>query len=186
VHGAEARLITLHRAGLQPKTRRTMMSITNTDPERAAEELAHAKRVVETTLEGWDLLTWNELLADDVRLSLSFGGMDVSQLGDLRAVGGNLDVSGKKQAKEVLQSIYGDLRTGLSVTTEVVSGYDAILLGNLAVQTSRDGFESVPMGVFMTFDPRGRVREMTIAAIDVPALTDAIRNAARAGLAKAA
>jgi hypothetical protein len=162
------------------------MSTTNMDQQRAAEGLAHAKRVVETTLEGWELLSWNELLADDVRLSLSFGALDVSRLGDLRAVGGNLTVSGKKQAKEVLQSIYSDLRTGLTVTTEVVSGYDAILLGNLAVQTSPEGFESVPIGVFMTFDPRGKVEEMTIAAIDVPALTDAIRNAARAGLAKAA
>jgi hypothetical protein len=163
-----------------------MMSTTNMDRQRAAEGLAHAKRIVETTLEGWDLLTWNELLADDVRLSLSFGAMDVGRLGDLRATGGSLDVRGKKQAKEVLQSIYSDLRTGLAVTTEVVSGYDAILLGNLAVQTSGEGFESVPVGVFMTFDPRGRVQEMTIAAIDVPALTDAIRNAARAGLTNAA
>jgi hypothetical protein len=163
-----------------------MMSTTNIDRQRAAEGLAHAKRVVETTLEGWDLLTWNELLADEVRLSLSFGAMDVGRLGDLRAAGGSLEVSGKKQAKEVLQGIYGDLRNGMAVTTEVVSGYDAILLGNLAVQTSGEGFKSVPMGIFMTFDPHGKVREMTIAAIDVPALTDAIRNAARAGLANAA
>jgi hypothetical protein len=175
------------RADLQPGKGRTTMSTTNIDLQRTAEGLAHAKRVVETTLEGWDLLTWNELLADDVRLSLNLGALDVSRLGELRAAGGRLDVSGKAQAKDVLQSIYGDLRTGLAVTTEVVSGYDAILLGNLAVRTKgEEGIESLPMGVFMTFDARGRVTEMTIAAIDVPALTDAIRNAARAGLASAA
>ena len=162
------------------------MSTTSIDRQRTAEELAHAKRVVETTLEGWDLLTWNELLADNVRLSLNFGGLDANRLGELRATGGHLDVSGKKQAKEVLQRIYSELRTGLTITTEVVSGYDAILLGNLAVQTSREGIESFPMGVFMTFDPRGKVLEMTIAAVDLPALTDAIRSAARAGIANAA
>jgi hypothetical protein len=159
---------------------------TNVDRQRMAAELAHAKRVIETTLEGWDLLSWNELLADDVVLSLKLGTLDVSAVGDLRAAGGNLEVSGKKQAKEVLQSIYGDLRSGLTVTTEVVSGYDAILLGNLAVQTSGEGIESFPMGVFMTFDSRGKVLEMTIAAVDLPALTNAIRTAARAGIANAA
>jgi hypothetical protein len=45
-----------------------MMPTTNIDQHRTAEGLAHAKRVVETTLEGWDLLTWNELLADDVSI----------------------------------------------------------------------------------------------------------------------
>jgi hypothetical protein len=162
-----------------------MMSTTNIDRQRTAEELAHAKRVVETTLEGWDLLTWNELLADDVRLSLKLGHLKVSPLGDLRAAGGSLEVSGKERAKEVLQSIYGDLRTGLSVTTEVVSGYDAVLLGNLAVPTNDQGIESLSIGVFMTFDSRGRVQEMTIAAIDLPALTDAIRNAVWGEIAKA-
>ena len=98
------------------------MSTVDVDRQRMAGELAHAKRMIETTLEGWDLLTWNELLADDVSLKLKLGTLDVSGAGDLRAAGGNLEVLGKKQAKEVLQSIYDDLRNGLSITTEVVSG----------------------------------------------------------------
>jgi hypothetical protein len=162
------------------------MSTADVDRQRTAGELAHAKRVIETTLEGWDLLTWNELLTDDVVLSLKLGTLDISGTGDLRAAGGNLEVFGKQRAKEVLQSIYGDLRKGLSITTELVSGYDAIVLGNLAVRTSDGGIESLPMGVFMAFDSRGRIREMTIAAVDLQALTDAIRSAARAGLVKAA
>jgi hypothetical protein len=162
------------------------MSTATVDWQLTARELAHAKRVTETTLEGWDLLTWNELLADDVRLQLRLGALQVSRLGNFLGAGGNLEVFGKEQAKEVLQSIYGDLRKGLSVTTELVSGYDAILLGNLAVRTSDGGIDSLPMGVFMAFDSRGRIREMTIAAVDLQALTDAIRSAARAGLVKGA
>jgi hypothetical protein len=166
--------------------RRFLMSAANVDRQRMAGELAHAKRVIETTLEGWDLLTWNELLADDVLLSLKLGTLIVEGVDDLRVAGGNLEVRGKQQAKEVLQSIYNDLRKDLFITTEVVSGYDAIVLGNLATRTSDGEIESLPMGIFMAFDSRGRIREMTIAAVDLQALTDAIRSAARAGLTKAA
>jgi len=159
---------------------------TDLDRHLEAEELARGKRMIETTLEGWDLLTWNELLADDVVLSLKLGALDVSRIGDIRAVGGNLEVFGKEQAKEVLQKIYADLRNGLSVTTEVVSGYDAILLGNLAVATRDSGIESLPIGIFMAFDSRGRIHEMRIATVDLHALTEAIRTAARAGFANGA
>jgi hypothetical protein len=159
---------------------------TDLDRHLEAEELARGKRMIETTLEGWDLLTWNELLADDVVLSLKLGALDVSRIGDIRAVGGNLEVFGKEQAKEVLQKIYADLRNGLSVTTEVVSGYDAILLGNLAVATRDSGIESLPIGIFMAFDSRGRIHEMRIAAVDLHALTEAIRTAARSGFANGA
>jgi len=161
------------------------MATTDLDRHLEAEELARGKQMIETTLEGWDLLTWNELLADDVVLSLKLGTLEISRIGDIRAVGGNLEVFGKQQAKEVLQKIYADLRNGLSVTTEVVSGYDAILLGNLAVGTRDSGIESLPIGIFMAFDSRGRIHEMTIAAVDLRALADAIRSAARAGIANA-
>jgi len=162
------------------------MSTADVDRQRAADELAHVKRVVETTLEGWDLLSWNELLADDVHLSLRLGTLDISRLGALRAAGGNFEVFGKSQAKEALRGIYDDLRRRLSITTEVVSGYDAIVFGNLALTTTDGGIESVPMGAFMAFDSRGRIREITIAAVDLQVPTDALRSAARAGLAKAA
>jgi hypothetical protein len=162
------------------------MATTDLDRHMDAEELARGKRMIETTLEGWDLLTWNELLADDVVLSLKLGTLDVSRIGDIRAAGGNLQVFCKQQAKEALQNIYGDLRNGLSVTIEVVSGYDAILLGDLAVGTKDSGIEALPIGIFMAFESHGRIREMMIAAVDVQALTEAIRSAARAGVANAA
>jgi hypothetical protein len=173
-------------ARVQQGTRRFPMSTADVDRQRAAEELMHVKRVVETTLEGWDLLSWNELLSDGVCLSLRLGTLDVGRLGELQAASGDIKVFGKTDAKEVLQSIYGTLRKGLSITTEVVSGYDAIVFGNLALTRDDGEIESLPMGVFMAFDSRGRIREMTIAAVDLQAPTDALRDLARAGLAKAA
>jgi len=157
------------------------MSIKEVEQELKSEGLAHAKRMVETTLEGWDLLTWNELLADDVVLSLRLGRLDISRLGDLRGAGGDLKVTGKQQAKGVLKSIYGDLRKDLSVTTEVVSGYDVILLGNLAVQKTAEDVESLPVGIYMAFNSQAKIQKLTIAIVDLQALTDAIRNAAQTG-----
>ena len=146
-----------------------------------AESLAHAKRMIQTTLEGWDLLTWKELLADDVVLSLRLGKLDISRLGDLRGTGGNLEVVGQKQAKDVLEKIYADLRKDLSVTTEVVSGYDAILLGNLAVLKTNNDVESLPVGIYMVFNSQAKIQKMTIAVVDLQTMTDAIREAAQTG-----
>lgn len=157
------------------------MSTMDVARQRRAEGLAHAKRMVETTLEGWDLLTWNELLADDVVLSLRLGTSDISRIGDLRGIGGNLEVTGQKQAKEVLRRIYSDLRKDLSVTTEVVSGYDVILLGTLALQKTNEDVDSLPVGIYMSFNSQAKIRKMTIATVDLQALTDAIRNVTQTG-----
>ena len=157
------------------------MSTMDVARQLRAEGLAHAKRMVETTLEGWDLFTWNELLADDVVLSLRLGTLDISRIGDLRGVGGNLEVTGQKQAKEVLRSIYSDLRKDLSVITEVVSGYDVILLGTLVLQKTNEDIESLPVGIYMSFNSQAKIQKMTIATVDLQELTDAIRNAAQTG-----
>ncbi len=157
------------------------MSTMDVARQMRAEGLAHAKRMVETTLEGWDVFTWNELLADDVVLSLRLGTLDISRIGDLRGVGGNLEVTGQKQAKEVLRSIYSDLRKDLSVITEVVSGYDVILLGTLVLQKPNEDIESLPVGIYMSFNSQAKIQKMTIATVDLQELTDAIRNAAQTG-----
>ena len=154
------------------------MSTVDVERQLKAEGLAHAKRMIETTLEGWDLLTWNELLADDVVLSLKSGTLDPSLIGDLGGLAGNLEAIGRRQAKEVLKSIYGDLRKDLSVTTEVVSGYDAFLLGNLTVHEASENVQSLPVAIYMAFNSQAKIQKMTIAIVDLQVLTEAIRNAA--------
>jgi hypothetical protein len=44
-----------------------------------------------------------------------------------------LQVVGRENAKRVLKSIYGNIKRGLYVTTEILSGYDVALLGQMAL-----------------------------------------------------
>ncbi len=95
------------------------MSTIGVQRQMKTENLVHAKRMIERTLEGWDLLTWKELLADDIVLSLKLGTLDTSRMGGLHGIGSDLEVNGQREAKSVLKRIYGDLRKDLFVTTEV-------------------------------------------------------------------
>lgn len=159
------------------------MSIIDVARQVEAVDLAHGRQMIETTLEGWELLTWNELLAPEVVLSLKLGALDASRLGELDAAGGNLEAAGRDEAKDVLRAIYSDLRKDLIVTTKLVSGYEAILLGSLAVRKADQEHDTLPVGVYMAFNPHGKIQKMTIAAVDLQATVDAMRNAARNGAA---
>ena len=159
------------------------MSTAEVERRLNATSLTHAKRMIETILEGWDLLTWNELLADDVVLSVRLGTAGMNRTGDLYGLRADLQVTGQQEAKRVLKGTYGEFRKGLFVTTEVVSGYDAVLLGNLSVQKPDVQIESVPVGIYMAFNSKGKIRKMTIADVDLQPLIDAIRNAAEGGAA---
>jgi hypothetical protein len=134
-------------------------------------------------LRDFDWLTWNQLLADDVVLSLRLGAVGIDQVGSFSAVGGNLQVVGREDAKRVLKSIYGDLRDGISVTTEMVSGYDAALMGTLALRSVNENAQvsSLPIALYMAFDDVGKIEKMTIAAVDLHPLAEAIRAAAQDG-----
>jgi hypothetical protein len=96
-------------------------------------------------------------------------------------VAGNLQVRGREEAKRVLKSIYDDLRSGLSVTTEIVSGHDAALLGNLALSSTQENTEasSLPIVLYMAFNDEGQIEKMTIASLDLHPLADAILAAAK-------
>ena len=157
------------------------MSATNVERQIESEHLAHAKRAIDTTLQGWDLLSWNELLADDIVLSLRLGAVDISQIGEVRGFGGDFRVTGQSRAKSVLRSIYGDLRKGLSVTTELISGYDVVLLGNFATTKGAHGFESLPIVIYMAFTPQFKIQKMTIATVNLQPLIDTVRNVALSG-----
>lgn len=162
------------------------MSTTDIERQLEAEDLARAKNMTQKILENWDLITWNDLLADDVVLSVRMGSIDIDQVGDLAAVGGNLQVSGREDAKRVLENIYDDIKRGLCVTSEIVSGYDVALLGSLALESTKEGAlsESWPIVIYMKFNSSGMITVMTIATVDLQRLTDAIRSAAQMGTLK--
>ena len=157
-----------------------------------AQDLASAREMVQMILRDWDWLTWDTLLADDIALSLQLGAAGVNKTHGFGAVGGNLQVTGRDEAKRVLKEIYAGLREGLLVTTEIVSGYDAILLGNFSREPANEnaGDLSLPIVLYMTFSDEGKIGKMTIAAADLSSLIEAIlaavqSNAKHLGLSSA-
>ena len=95
---------------MQPTLQVTRMSTIGVQRQMKTENLVHAKRMIERTLRNGDLLTWNELLADDIVLSLKLGTLDTSRMGGLHGIGSDLEVNGQREAKSVLKRINGDLR----------------------------------------------------------------------------
>jgi hypothetical protein len=81
----------------------------------------------------------------------------------------------------VLKDVYPTLRDSLSVTTELISGYDVVLLGNGSVRSTKENAEalSLPVAVYVGFDVEAKVEAMTIAALDLQPMTQSIRAAAR-------
>ncbi|SHL68221.1 hypothetical protein [Bradyrhizobium lablabi] len=65
------------------------MATKDVEQELETEDLTQTKRMVEAILAGWELLTWNELLAEDIVLSLRLGTLDISRLSELRGCGGD-------------------------------------------------------------------------------------------------
>src|SRR5208282_5557921 len=128
-------------------------SMMNLSDRMEAEGLVNSREMVQMILRDWDWLTWDTLLADNVALSLNLGAAAVDMAGNLAAVGRDLKVTGRDGAKRVLQNIYGDLRSGLLVTTEIVSGSDAVLLGNLALRGADEnrGPVSLPVALHLAF-----------------------------------
>jgi hypothetical protein len=154
------------------------MSAINATRQIEAENLAQARSTTQYILHHWELLTWDELLADDVVLCVKLGSIDFNLVGDLGAVGGNLQVRGRQDAKRVLASIYNDIKNGLCVATEIVSGYDVALVGELSLESTKEAAlsKSWPLVIYMKFDSYGKIVRMTVTAVDLQPLLDSIRS----------
>jgi len=164
------------------------MSSIDTERQLNAEDLARAKTMTQHILRDWDLITWNDLLANDVVLSIRMGSIDFDKVDDLAAIGGNVQVCGRADAKRILKGIYNDIKRGLCVTSEIVSGFDVALLGNFALESTKEGAdpESWPIVIYTKFNANGKITAMTIALIDLQPMIDVIRSAAQTGTLKAA
>ena len=152
-----------------------------------AEAFVRAREIVQIFLSEWNSMTWDELLSDDVVLTLRLGAVGIDEVGEFDLVGGNLQVLGREDAKQVLTSIDPELSGGLSVTTELVGEYDVALLGNWVMPPTEEDPEmlSLPIVVYVAFDDEGKIEEMTIAALDLQPLTEAIRAGVKDGAAQA-
>ena len=68
-----------------------------------AEDLSRARELVQMILHDWDLMTWNELLAEDVVLLLNLGSIGTERLGELSVVDGRLQTIGLESATRTLR-----------------------------------------------------------------------------------
>jgi hypothetical protein len=144
------------------------MSANNVERQPETKDRAQVKQMIKTILKGWDHLTWNELLADDVILSFRSAKVDVSQLAALRGYSSVFQATGQKEVTHVLASMYGDLRKDMSVTTDFISGYHVILLGHLFVHRMIGHIESFPMVIYMDLNLERKIQRMTIAVVSLP------------------
>ena len=164
------------------------MSPMNIAQRLEAEDLARAKCLTQDILDKWDFMTWHRLLADDVVLSLRLESIGIDGLGDMSAAGGNLQVEGLDSTKRVLKSIYDDIKSGILVTTEILSGYGVALLGDLTLESTTEGaaVNSWPIVIYMKFNSQQKICVMTIATVDLQPLSDAVLSAAKIGALRAA
>ena len=160
------------------------MSTADTERQLNAQHLARAKTMIQHILRDWDLITWNDLLANDVVLCIRMGSIDFDKVGDFAAIGGNAQVCGRDDAKRILKGIYSDIKRGLCVTSEILSGYEVTLFGTLALESTKEGAlpESWPVAIYMKFDTDSMISAITIAVADLQPLIDAIRRAAQTGI----
>lgn len=156
------------------------MAPANDIQEIEAERLARARQMAQHILREWDLTTWDQLLAENGVLSLRLDGSGAEQFCARRAVAENLQAWGRDDAKRLLKNIYRDLKIGLSITAEIISGRDVALLGRFAESSTKENAESVsfPVALYLGFGDEGRIEEMTIAAIDLHAAVEALWIAA--------
>ncbi len=74
------------------------------------------------------------------------------------------------------------MKAGVSVTTEVVSGYDFSVLGALQRQAADGtGMKSYPIAAFIEFGPDELINNLSITAIDLYPLLEPIKSAAKTG-----
>jgi hypothetical protein len=156
------------------------MSTEDIQRQNEADRLAQARTMVKRLVHDWDWMTWNEILADDVVLTLKLTSVGLTSIEEVAAIEGGVEISGRDEARKALKAIYGDLKNGASVTTEIVSGYDFALFGALRVNEAFE-VKSYPIATFIEFSPGGLIQQMTIATIDLHPLLESIRGAAQTG-----
>jgi hypothetical protein len=139
---------------------------------------SQAVEMVQDVLGAWDLKTWNELLADDVVVTLNVGAVASGADGEIVPAGAKIQVTGRDAAKEALREVYGDLKKDVSITGQLLDGYEAILFGELNVSVRGNGPQALPIAAYLQFNDEGKIQKLTIGMTDLRPLLQGIRKAA--------
>ena len=74
-----------------------------------------ARDMVQRVLDLWDYETWNQVLAPDVQVDLKLGTITTDSDGMPAALGADIQVNGRNEAKKALKQIYGDLKKNVNI-----------------------------------------------------------------------
>ena len=143
-----------------------------TEPPREqtfAEHKAEARAMVQEVLNNWEWRSWNQLLADDVVLTLKLGSVGLRS-----AVGVSETYTGRDEAKTALRRIYGELEKTVSIWGELADGLQVVLLADLNVAGEGETPQELPLVVHMQFNESGKIERMTLASIDLRPLAAAL------------
>ena len=70
---------------------------------------SQAIEMVQRVLNAWDFKTWNQLLANNVVVTLNLGAIASDADGAFVPAGSKIQVTGRDAAKKALREVYGDL-----------------------------------------------------------------------------
>lgn len=149
------------------------------EPERPptyAEQSAEARKMVQEVLNTWEWRTWNQLLAENVVLSLKLGA-----IGPEAAVGISDTYTGRDEAKAALREIYGDLEKNVSIWGELADGPEVALLADLNVAAEGEAPEELPLVVYLKFNQNEKIEKMTLLSVDLRPLKAALDAAGASG-----
>jgi hypothetical protein len=69
-------------------------------------------------------------------------------------------------------------KKNVSITGQLVAGYEAILFGELNVTIQSSGSQSLPIAAYLQFNDQGKVKKLTIGMTDLRPLLRGVREAA--------
>jgi uncharacterized membrane protein len=142
------------------------------------DRLAHGRTMVQRTLNLWDFETWDQLLAPDVTVTFDLGAIGVDTAGEPAAIGAQVQVHGREDAKKALRQVYGDLKKNVNITGQIAVGNEVVLLGGLSVTAQNGKAESLPIACYLVFNSDGKIETLTVSSVDTRPLFEAAGAAA--------
>lgn len=156
------------------------------DPGDKREESYRSEplRQVRKAVDDWSARSWDQALAEDVSLALRKSEMVRQADGTSTLVSFRTVVQGKDKVTRALEKLNEDYAGRIKVTSELLSGRQAVLFGEVRASGSEtpkpaDGEapspegkspeESFPFAIQLRFDDQGKIDRMVISSFDLKA-----------------
>lgn len=158
---------------------------------------SEALQKVRQVVDNWDAQAWDEVLAEDVSLSLRIADMVQSPDGGSSLVSIRTEVRGRDKVKQALQKLYEGYHKQITIKSELLGQNQAVLMGDVKVGEGRERFrerqdgqapqgreqqpregqeaqkqkdDSVPFIMHMHFNQEGKIDRLNIASFDLKAV----------------